>query len=168
MRRAFLITAVTVAIAVLSGIRFDAQTINRALTLNSGEIVTVIGTDPAAGAEVSQTVPATYYWRIMSARVAFVTDATVANRFPTLTIDDGTTVVGTFATGTAIPASQTAAITWADTSGIIAPAAGLHLAPFPVSIILPAGYRVRTVTTGIVAGDNYGAPAFLIERWRFR
>jgi hypothetical protein len=166
MKRILLAIAVAVALAIVA--RVDAQTINRALALNSGEIIRFTGTDPGAGVEVSETVPATYYWRVLSFRVAFVTSATVANRFPALTLDDGTTVFGTFGVGAAITASQTAAITWADTSGIIAPAVGLHLAALPSSIILPPGYRVRTATTAIDAGDNYGAPSYLVERWRFK
>src|SRR4051794_36291420 len=52
---------------------------------------TVTGPDPAAGAEILVTVPAGKWWLLRALRFTLVTSATVANRRPALTIDDGAT-----------------------------------------------------------------------------
>jgi hypothetical protein len=39
------------------------------------------------------------------------------------------------------------------------------LVPIPPDIILSDGDRIRTQTTGIVAGDDWGAPQILVEEW---
>jgi hypothetical protein len=49
--------------------------------------------NPAAAAELLATVPAGKWWRPIALRFVLTTDATVGNRFPALTIDDGTNVI---------------------------------------------------------------------------
>ena len=62
-------------------------------TAGAGRLRSITGTDPAAGVEISETVPTGVRWRLLSFAATFVTDGTVANRFPRLQIDDGANVI---------------------------------------------------------------------------
>jgi hypothetical protein len=73
----------------------------------AGILRSITGTDPAAGAEISETVPTGARWRLRALAATLVTSATVANRTVSLRVDDGTTgYFGTDAAGTQ-PASNT-------------------------------------------------------------
>lgn len=132
---------------------------------NRGRLRTIVGTDPAAGIEVTETVPAGARWRLVALKVTLVTDATVANRFPVLTIDDGTNVVLAVSVATAVTATQTATFSFADVGANAAPVITAGVVSFPKDFSLFGGYRIKTLTTGIVAGDNYGAPVYLVEEF---
>lgn len=127
--------------------------------------VKVLGTsaDPAAGAECATfTVPAGKRWEIHGWSGSLTTDATVANRYPQLYITlDGTIITQRYLDSVA----QTATLTtrWTFSTGItplaVNPAAiatnmNVGIGFFPKE--LPAGATVYVVTTGIVAGDNWG------------
>jgi hypothetical protein len=135
--------------------------------IGTGRIRVIVGTNPAAGVEVSETVPAGKRWRLVSFRVALTTSGTVANRFPALTLDDGT---NTFST-TSAHAAQTATLTIGWTFGDFGTGQGTILAnnpqvePLPCNAILLPGYRIRTVTLALDAGDDYGAPVYCVEEW---
>jgi hypothetical protein len=130
-----------------------------------GVIRSITGTDPAAGAEVSETVPTNARWRLIAVQVTLVTDATVANRQPAIDLDDG--ALSFWRSG--VGANQTASLTirnnWGDAAGAFgstgAPSNGL----LPRDIQLVGGFRIRTSTTNLQAGDNYGAPQMLVEEW---
>jgi hypothetical protein len=121
--------------------------------------------DPAAGAEISCTVPAGKIWRVVSLRVALVTSSGVANRFPSITVDDGTTVFYQIIS----PTAHTASLTWTYNFSAVPSAASagntVGLLPAPQGTLLGAGYRILSVTTAIQAGDNYGAPVVFVEEW---
>ena len=123
----------------------------------------LVGTDPGAGAEVSETVPAGLDWELVATRVSFVTDATVANRRPHLIVDDGTNVLVQSPAPTDQGASTTTAYQWSSFGQQITTTGGNSLMVMPNVIKLEAGYRVRTSTVGIVAGDNYGAPVLTLR-----
>ena len=130
-----------------------------------GVIRSITGTDPAAGAEVSETVPTNARWQLMGLRFVLTTDATVANRQPMILFDDG---VSTFAsvTGNNSQAASTATSYYGQvgTVSVGALTNGLNFVlPYPLTLM--GGFRVRTQTTAIVAGDNYGAPILLVEEW---
>lgn len=122
--------------------------------------------DPAANTEVSQTVPGGQIWELLSVNVTLVTDATVANRQVTLVIDDGVNIV---AQVTAQP-TQAASLTYNYTFSVggvdRAAVVGTNvLVPLPGPLALPAGFRIRTVTTLRAATDNYGAATVLAVRY---
>jgi len=134
-------------------------------TEGPGVIRAIVGTNPAAGVEIVETVPTNARWRLLALLTNFVTDATVANRFAQLLLDDGANIF--FASDP--PAAQTAslALNYAFGQGLarLASALATHTWGSPNGIHLPGGFRVRTATNGIVAGDNWGAPTFLVEEW---
>lgn len=128
----------------------------------AGVVRAVTGADPAAGAESTETVTADRRWRLLSWRISLVTDGTAANRIPAFVVDDGATAYGRFPGGTQT-ASTTAQHTFSDV-GAASTANGL-VSPFAGQLILPGGHRLATSTSNIQAGDNYGAPTYLIEEW---
>lgn len=120
-------------------------------------ITTLATTDPAANTEISQTVPAGQIWFFQGARVSLVSDANVATRTVALTIDDGTTVFNRYTS----PSTQAASLTqnYTFTAGA-ANATVLNLevvVGLGTNLLLPPGYRIKTVTNNIQATDNYGA-----------
>ena len=125
-------------------------------------LVASLGDDPAAGAEISVTVPGRAIWQIHAITAVLVADANVANRVPHFIIDDGQRTIYEVAS----PANHTANLTvrYSLTAGIAGDAqiaAGAVVLPLPPLVLLP-GWRIQTATDAIVAGDNWGAPVLYV------
>lgn len=122
------------------------------------------GPDPAAGAEWSQTVPVGESWQINSIRFSLTTSAVVANRIPSITFDNGVTVFARYASA----ASQAASLTTSYTASVDTPSTALLGTEVVIAIpriIIPSGYRIRSVTTAIDVADDYTAPVFYYTRF---
>jgi hypothetical protein len=130
-----------------------------------GMIRSITGTDPAAGVEISETVPTNARWRVLGVRYALVTDANVATRTSHLIFDDGAAEVAKMTPEGNQVASVTVQYTYAHgaRSGSI-PSTG-YLSMLPVTSLLSEGWRIRTSTTNMQVGDNYGAPQLWVEEW---
>jgi hypothetical protein len=121
---------------------------------------TITGSDPAAGAEVAYTVPAAVTLKLIAVRFSLVTSATAATRTVQLIIDDGTDVLWRRIS----PATQTASLTrqylfLADlTVEDSAFDANGDVKLFLPSLPIDSGWRIRTLTSNIQSGDNFGAP----------
>lgn len=132
-----------------------------------GIIRSITGTDQAAGAEISETVPTGARWRLISISATLVTSATVANRDVCVTLDDGTKVFFRSNGQTNHPASNTFVYTFANIGQIMAGAVtNSPQCVLPADVKLIAGCRIKTVTTNLDAGDNWGAPQLLVEEWQ--
>lgn len=132
--------------------------------------LTVVGTDPAANAEFSQTVPSGELWWLVTVSVALVQGITQTPQ-PILVIDDGTNVIFQIPGSTAAQAvSTTCQYSWGadlQITGQIGATTNVNSsAPLPQSLVLPAGYRIRSNTVGIGANSNYGAPNFYVVKGR--
>jgi hypothetical protein len=130
-----------------------------------GRIRTIVGTDPAAGVEISETVPAGARWRLQTFGYTFVTDATVANRRPVFTVDDGANVLWEDFVNVAQTATQTVKYRAGATGSAALYDTLAYRMVVPTWFLLAAGSRIRTVTAGLVAGDNFGAPIYSVEEW---
>lgn len=126
---------------------------------------TITGTDPAAGVEISETVPTGARWKIGSVGYALVTDATAITRFPLITIDDGATIIWQSAISTGQAASITGIYRFAPGAASATIATNHFNFALPSNLILAAGYRIRTVTASLQAGDNFGAPVLHVEEF---
>lgn len=129
----------------------------------AGTITAVVGTAPAAGAEVSQTVPTGARWRLKGVVVSLVTAVAVANRAPTIIIDDGTNTAAQYQAAAVQAASLTRTIVGAAIGAapdLTAPVIPVFMAP---DIPMLAGWRIRTSTTNLQAADAYGTPIFYVE-----
>lgn len=121
---------------------------------------------PAAGAEVSVFPTTGGLWLVRSIVFTLTTDATVANRTVVVTADDGTTEFFRTPARSALAASSTGVhsafdgsrgdVTSADTLVLSWPTDGLMLLP---------GYRLRTDTENLQAGDAFSAIALMIDDW---
>jgi hypothetical protein len=125
----------------------------------------ITGTDPAAGVEISETVPAGVRWRLLSFRAVIVTDATVANRQPSLIVDDGTNTVHQSGANAAVAASAGAGYMWGAGVGAFGATGNGNQGSVPNPLMLAAGFRLRTSTLLFAGGDNWGAPQYLVEEW---
>lgn len=133
--------------------------------LGPGVLRTIVGTDPAAGAEISETVPAGARWLFRALRAAFVADATVANRTPVLVFDDGTNIYASAGPNFNTPASSNFLFQYADVGQGFVQSSQDIMVPAPANILLAGGHRIRTITGSIQAGDNWAAPVYSIEEW---
>jgi hypothetical protein len=125
-----------------------------------------IGTDPAAGVEITETVPAGVAWEIRNILLSLVTNATVANRRPTLVIDDGTNDVAREAAIADQAASLTFKYDFAAAHGNASQQTTTHQALLLPELVCLPGWRIRTVTSGLVAGDDYAAPVLQIIEYQ--
>lgn len=132
-----------------------------------GRIVTVASSDPAANTEVSITVPARTIYHLIGARVALVTDANVANRTVQLTLDDGTTVWNLFPSPSTQAASLTYNYTYAAGASNVTVLNNNVVVGLGQALVLPAGYRIRTLTNNIQATDNYGIMTLQVVRYTY-
>lgn len=131
-----------------------------------GRIRTVNGTDPAAGSEISQTVPNGAMWKLKGVRIPFVTAATAGSRRVHLVINDSVNdIIDIFG----------------NVDQIISEAKQYTFTPFlnvpdetddndilvsiPNDIILFAPMIIKTITTNLAGGDNFGQPIFYVEDW---
>jgi len=130
-----------------------------------GMLRSVTGTDPAAGAEISESVPTNARWRLLSLYALLTTDATVADRTAIFYIDDGTNVLMQLPWTTTQAASATGKYVVGEFATAANTIAGSHWYGLPAGIRFCQGWRIYTVTTGLVAGDNWGAPQMMVEEW---
>jgi hypothetical protein len=133
-----------------------------------GALVQLNGTNVAANTELSETVPAGKFWKLIAVSVALVQGITQTPQ-PILQLDDGTDVIfESFGSSAAQAASTTCRYTWAPGHTLtaqIGATTNVHsTAPLPADLVLGPGYRIKTVTLGIGANSDYGAPSlFVVE-----
>lgn len=143
---------------------------NEDMLSGQGLIRTITGTDPAAGAELTETVPVNVRWKLKNINWTFVTDATVSTRTCRLIIDDGTSTIFNRFCKVNQTAGQTEAYQALPMGYDITAAEGtssnqLFIILPGEEIILMQGARMRTITTNLQAGDNYAAPIITVEQW---
>lgn len=125
----------------------------------------MLGTQPAAGAEIAETVPTGARWQLISVDTLLTTSATAGNRRPSLILDGG--VSQRYARS---PQAQTLAASlskdcyWmAGMPHDTAITADALTAGLPVGVVLLAGHRFVTATESLAVGDQYGAPRFQVR-----
>lgn len=128
---------------------------------------TYVGADPAANAETSITVPGGRAWVIVSYLATLVADANAANRFPSLVITDGVRRVMRIASGTATTANQTIEHCWAVVGQSRSQTAGALLEMLPADLLLLPGWTIGSLTQGLQATDNWGAPTVLVTEFDY-
>lgn len=133
-----------------------------------GGVYVFAGTDPAAGAELSQTVGSNVHAKLKALSATFVASGAAASRYPVLTLDDGTLVFYHSQVAPVITAGQTRYIDWLAGYNVAETAydtAGRIRLALPTDLVLWEGFRIKSVTTGLDAGDNWGAPVLNYEMW---
>lgn len=118
------------------------------------------GTNPAAGVEISETVPAGQVWGLIAFTFTLVTSATVANRRVRLTLDDGTNVFWRTSSLTDQAASTTIVHSASTDVTPVATGGSTGLLALPKPAVLKPGYRIKTITALLDSGDDFGAPVY--------
>lgn len=130
-----------------------------------GQILSITGATPAAGAEISESMTANRRRMLLSFRFGLLTSATVANRFVGIFIDDGVNELFAIHSSTAETATQNLDYVAAPSSPFFADTNARFIIPLPSPVWLRAGHRIRTATVGLQAGDQYSAPQYLVLEW---
>ena len=135
---------------------------------SSGRALFAITTDPAAGNEISETVPAGKKWKILCFRAGFTSDATVANRNIVIITNNpsGSICFQTQNEPLDQTASQTLNYLIANgyQGGEITTDNGNSIRlDWTTDIVLPSGSTFATITVNLQAGDNWGQPVILVE-----
>lgn len=139
---------------------------SKELTDGPGNIRTIVGTVPAAGADITETVPFFRRWTLLSLQANLTTAVAAANRQVVAVYDNG--VPNNFFIGPSY-FSQAASLleSYSFFPGLISIAA-LN-ANNPLGALLPmplrGGYRIRTSTLNIQAADQWSAPNYTFLEW---
>lgn len=128
-----------------------------------GALRSITGTNPAANAEISETVPTNARWRLLALFATLVTDVNVANRDAALTIDDGAAVVARYSAGQNHAASLTTRYVWAAAGARFTIATDRTIVVPITDVWMPDAYRLKTVTTNLQVGDDWSAPQLWVE-----
>jgi len=130
-----------------------------------GLLRSATGTDPAAGAEISEAVPTNARWRLRLLQAVLVTSVAVADRRADFLVDDGASTLFYLLTATTQAASLSYTYQLAEYGYIPAVVGGYVYYSFPFFGPLLQGWRIRSATTNLQAGDNWSAPQMEVEEW---
>lgn len=132
----------------------------------AGAVRAIAGTTPAAGAEITETVPTGARWELLALTARLTTSATVANREPSLFFDDGATVYLGSPIQVNLTASTVWVVSWFQGAGVItANVSGTETAPIPTNVRIPAGHRIRTSSQNLQVGDQWAVVEYLVREW---
>jgi hypothetical protein len=101
----------------------------------------------------------------MCLTATLTTAVAAANRIPSLVLDDGANVLAEITAGVTIAASLAATITWADSANYNSSLATNPLAPLPSQMLMRPAWRIRSVTAGIQAADQWSAIQLGVVEW---
>jgi hypothetical protein len=130
-----------------------------------GVLRSIVGTDPAAGSQILETVPTLARWRLQAIRFGLTTSAAVGNRTVRLTLDDGANTFTRMEAPSLQAPSTTVQYTWfagAVAQGFVTADV---LMPLPSPCMLQGGYRIGTGVNGFDAGDDFTPPRYVVEEW---
>ncbi len=128
-------------------------------------LTTLTSADPAAGAEITFTVPANAQLDVSAVRFTLTTSVAAANRQVHVVVDDGATVLYDAPANAVQAASLTR--NYNVTFQTAQPAATdneIYIA-MPIRSRLSSGFRIRTATTALQAGDDFSAMIVTAERY---
>lgn len=122
---------------------------------------------PAVGSEISITVPGNAVWRLGTLRFTIQASAAVANRVVRVLLDDGSTEFARVTCNQLVTAANFRILTFFPTCGVFNTDIGnsaLVDAPWPDVPLLP-GYRIRTTTAALDAGDAYAGIVLYVAEY---
>lgn len=132
----------------------------------AGALRSITGATPAAGGEISETVPTGARWELLALTATLTPSGTVANRDPTLVFDDGANVYAKSDMHINEPTGSVWINTWfqgANSAGTLQASAAQ--APIGIGLRLAAGHRIRTSTIAIQVADQWSAIQYLVREW---
>lgn len=130
-----------------------------------GNIRTVVGTVPAAGADISETVPNNRRWLLLSLSASLTTSAAVANRNPFALFDDGANIFFRGVSFLSQAASLNVGYTFFSQISSAAIVAGSVPLNAPLPLPIRGGFRIKTSTLNLQAADQWTAPIYVFLEW---
>jgi len=131
-----------------------------------GVIKAITGTTPAAGAEVSETVPTGARWELLSFTGQLTTSAAAGARLPNLKLLQGGIVVVQSAAVASVGPSSGATWVWEQGMPLAAAvAAGVNVSGLNIRLPLLAGSMIVTTTAALAAGDQWGSVFYTVREW---
>lgn len=128
--------------------------------------VVVQSSNPAVNTELSLTVTTGQIYELYAVSFSLVTDSNTANRAVTLIIDDGTNTFARIRTAVTQAASLTYTYTFAVGLPMVTTVTGTEVTcALPGPLPMAGGYRIRTSTANIQAGDDYGVMSAAVLRF---
>lgn len=134
---------------------------------STGNLKSVTGSAPAAGADFVLAVPAFLRWRVVGVFATLVTSAAAANRIPRIRLDDGAVVYHQGTPNQVVPASTNANVSGNTATQAAVAGDPAVMVPFPSGLILPPAHRILSNTLNIQAGDQWSAATALVEEYIF-
>jgi hypothetical protein len=126
----------------------------------------IVGTTPAAGGEIAETVPTGVRWDVRAVFAQLQASAAPGTRNPALAAYPGAQTFALSLQPLSLAAGAGGSFFWGE--GLVAAseaATSRSTAPIPVSFALLGGHVIRTVTGGLLAGDQWTAPQLLVREW---
>jgi hypothetical protein len=139
----------------------------QASTEGLGYARTLIGTQPAFGAEFAEEVPTGARWELLALRVRLDTDASAPLRRPRLMAVAPTTERIIYSPAPAETAGSTLGLfNWLPNATFLSSLTPTNILGFwPPGFVFPAGYLLTSETNNLAAGDRYGAPVVHVREW---
>jgi hypothetical protein len=126
----------------------------------------VQGTDPAAGLEITETVPTGARWEVMTFSAILTNGAIVANRIPALVFSKAPHVVAKSVVGASIAENLSRLVSWGpgiqQQTAFDSPG---RITVIPAKILLLAGMSLSTSTINFGVGDQYTDVAYVVREW---
>lgn len=131
-----------------------------------GYIRSVLGTQPAAGADISETVPTGARWELLSFYAPLTATAAAGNRTTQLTAYTSGSATKLFVPmASAQPPSTTYSYDWAPIGVAVSNGLDRFVAPWSTGLGLAAGDTLQTGTGNLAAGDQWGRPSYGVREW---
>lgn len=132
----------------------------------AGQLRTIVGTNPGAGVEISETVPANVMWKLKSIRFTLVTAVTAATRRVHLTLTDDITLFIDLSASTSQIASLTRSYNLLEgATNELANIDNEIYGFIPFDTYLMPNTILATLTTLLQAGDDFSAPTMWVEEY---
>lgn len=127
---------------------------------------TIVGTTPAAGNDLAETVPTGARWEFISLATHLHASATAGARTPFLVFRSGSDIFCRATPPLQVMASEDSFLNWGAGMPSIGVAAYTSFqAGTPNKMALLAGEVFATATGGLKVDDQYGAPTYKVREW---
>lgn len=132
----------------------------------AGALRSITGATPAAGVEISETVPVGARWEVLMFAGILTTSAAAGSRIPTLIIDDGVNELHRSPSVGIAGGSSGVHAYWSQGMAVATQVlAGVSSVGLPVRNRLGAGARLRTTSNALDAADQWSAVQYLVLEW---
>lgn len=129
-----------------------------------GAIRSILGTTPAAGAEIHEVVPTGARWELLCFNALLSPNGVHPAITPMLHVTNGSAGIFTIPVNVSVSAPNSLSASWSNGLGYAPTAVGIYgVAGLPVTIPLLAGYTIETITDAMFAADQWSQVVYLVR-----